>query len=128
MSFRLPDVGEGLEEAEVVAWLVAEGDEVTRDQPLVEILTDKAQVELPSPTGRVGWCALGAAVGDVVKVGAVIVELDAGGGSGGGGGAPAGSAELASPARRGPGGDDRAGPRAAPPPRRRPGCGPRRRR
>ncbi len=97
VSFRLPDVGEGLEEAEVVTWLVAEGDEVTRDQPLVEILTDKAQVELPSPTaGRV--VRLGAAVGDVVKVGAVIVELDAGGGGGGGGGAPAVPAELATPA------------------------------
>ena len=47
--FLLPDIGEGLEEAEVVEWLVAVGDVVARDQPLVEVLTDKASSELPSP-------------------------------------------------------------------------------
>ena len=48
-SFLLPDIGEGLEEAEIVEWLVTVGQEVVRDQPLVEVLTDKASSELPSP-------------------------------------------------------------------------------
>ena len=47
--FRLPDLGEGLEEAEVVQWLVAEGDQVELNQPLVEVNTAKALVEIPSP-------------------------------------------------------------------------------
>ena len=49
VEFVLPDVGEGLEEGEIVSWLVAAGDTVARDQPLVEVQTDKALVELPSP-------------------------------------------------------------------------------
>lgn len=76
IEFRLPDVGEGLEEAEVRRWLVAEGDVVKRDQPLVEVETDKALVELPSPVaGTV--LALRADIGDIVKVGEVLIELDA---------------------------------------------------
>jgi hypothetical protein len=47
--FRLPDLGEGLEEAEISSWLVAEGDEVVLNQPLVEVETAKAVVEIPSP-------------------------------------------------------------------------------
>ena len=47
--FVLPDLGEGLEEAEVVQWLVAEGDPVELNQPLVEVNTAKALVEIPSP-------------------------------------------------------------------------------
>lgn len=71
-DFRLPDVGEGLEQAEILEWLVAPGDIVARDQPLVEILTDKSQTQLPSPTsGTVA--SLGAEVGDIVEVGAVLV-------------------------------------------------------
>ncbi|MEM7337137.1 MAG: dihydrolipoamide acetyltransferase family protein [Actinomycetota bacterium] len=84
-AFRLPDVGEGLDEAEIVTWLVAEGDTVTRDQPLVEILTDKSQTELPSPQDGV-ITRLGAAVGDIVPVGDVLVEFD--------GGAPAGASSA----------------------------------
>jgi pyruvate dehydrogenase E2 component (dihydrolipoamide acetyltransferase) len=49
VEFKLPDVGEGIHEAEIVRWLVAEGDTVSLDQPLVEIQTDKALVEIPSP-------------------------------------------------------------------------------
>ena len=76
VEFRLPDVGEGLDEAEIVDWLVAEGAQVARDQPLVEILTDKAQVELPSPVaGRVVRLAVPA--GERVKVGTLLVELAA---------------------------------------------------
>ena len=48
-EFRLPDLGEGLPEAEIVQWLVAEGDEVTLNQPIAEVETAKAVVELPSP-------------------------------------------------------------------------------
>lgn len=83
VAFRLPDVGEGLDEAEVVRWLVGEGEEVARDQPLVEVLTDKAQVELPSPVaGRV--LRLAAAEGDIIKVGTLLVELTTAAGSSGG--------------------------------------------
>ena len=53
-EFRLPDIGEGVVEGEVVRWLVADGDAVVEDQPVVEIMTDKATVEIPSPkTGQV---------------------------------------------------------------------------
>ena len=58
--FAMPDLGEGLEEGEIVAWLVAEGDDVALNQPLVEVETAKAAVEIPSPfAGRV--VALGTA-------------------------------------------------------------------
>ncbi|MHB8333629.1 MAG: dihydrolipoamide acetyltransferase family protein [Acidimicrobiales bacterium] len=76
--FMLPDVGEGLVEAEIVAWKVAVGDVVTLNQPLVDIETAKATVELPSPyAGTV--TALHGAVGDVMAVGAplVVIETDA---------------------------------------------------
>ena len=54
-EFRLPDIGEGVVEGEVVRWLVKEGDPLRLDQPMVEIMTDKATVEIPSPrAGRVG--------------------------------------------------------------------------
>ena len=73
-EFRLPDLGEGLTEAEIVAWLVAVGDRVALNQPLVEVQTAKADVELPSPfAGEV--TALHAAVGDVVAVGAPLVSV-----------------------------------------------------
>ncbi len=48
-EFKLPDLGEGLTEGEVARWLVAEGDEIAEDEPLVEIQTDKTTVEIPSP-------------------------------------------------------------------------------
>jgi len=48
-EFKLPDIGEGVVEGEIVKWLVAEGDEVVEDQPLVEVMTDKATVTIPSP-------------------------------------------------------------------------------
>ena len=48
-AFKLPDLGEGLTEGEVARWLVAEGQEIAEDDPLVEIQTDKATVEIPSP-------------------------------------------------------------------------------
>ena len=70
----LPDLGEGLEEAEIVAWHVTEGDHVVTDQPLVSVETDKAVVELPSPqSGRIA--RLFGAKGDLVKVGAPLIEF-----------------------------------------------------
>ncbi len=76
-EFRLPDLGEGLQEAEIVAWHVTEGDHVVADQPLVSVETDKAVVEVPSPrSGRIAR-RLGAK-GDLVKVGAVLVEFSEG--------------------------------------------------
>jgi pyruvate dehydrogenase E2 component (dihydrolipoamide acetyltransferase) len=75
VDFVLPDVGEGLEEGEIVSWLVEAGDSVTRDQPLVEVQTDKALVELPSPVaGQIVSLAFGP--GDIVKVGQVLVVLE----------------------------------------------------
>jgi pyruvate dehydrogenase E2 component (dihydrolipoamide acetyltransferase) len=73
-EFRLPDIGEGLTEAEIVRWMVAVGDRITADQPIVEVETDKAVVEIPSPyAGMV--VALGGAEGDVIEVGAVLITV-----------------------------------------------------
>ena len=74
-ELKLPDVGEGIAEGEVVRWLVAEGAEVKEDDPLVEILTDKANVEIPSPvTGTV--VKILAAPGQVVKVGELLALIE----------------------------------------------------
>src|SRR4051812_24086724 len=73
-EFKLPDLGEGLTEGEIARWLVAEGDEVAEDQPLVEIQTDKTTVEIPSPAaGRVA--KIHVAEGEVVPVGTVLVVI-----------------------------------------------------
>ena len=74
-DFRLPDLGEGLPEAELVQWLVAEGDTVTLNQTIAEVETAKAVVELPSPYAGV-VSALHAAAGDVVEVGSVLISFD----------------------------------------------------
>jgi len=82
-DFRLPDLGEGLPEAELVQWLVAEGDSVTLNQTIAEVETAKAVVELPSPfAGTVG--ALHASAGDVVEVGSVLISFDVAGAEAGG--------------------------------------------
>ncbi|MPZ53430.1 MAG: hypothetical protein GEU79_11985 [Acidimicrobiia bacterium] len=74
-EFLLPDIGEGLAEAEIVRWLVAEGETVAVDEPLVEVETDKAVVDIPSP-----WAGIvrshGAAEGETIEVGAVLVTID----------------------------------------------------
>lgn len=76
-EFRLVDIGEGLTEAEIVSWLVAVGDHVVEDQPVVEIETDKAVVEMPAPvTGTV--VSLGGEPGTVVAVGEVLIVIDDG--------------------------------------------------
>jgi pyruvate dehydrogenase E2 component (dihydrolipoamide acetyltransferase) len=74
-EFRLPDIGEGLAEAEVAKWLVSVGDRVAEDQPVVEMMTDKASVELPSPGAGV-VIEQRVAEGDVVKTGAVLYVLE----------------------------------------------------
>jgi pyruvate dehydrogenase E2 component (dihydrolipoyllysine-residue acetyltransferase) len=73
-EFRLPDLGEGLTEGEVARWLVAEGERVEEDQPLLEIQTDKTTVEIPSPfAGTVLKILVGE--GEVAPVGAVLVVV-----------------------------------------------------
>ena len=73
-QFMLPDLGEGLDEAEIVTWHVNEGDHVVTDQPLVSVETDKAVVEVPSPWGGRIARVFGTK-GDLVKVGAPLVEF-----------------------------------------------------
>jgi 2-oxoisovalerate dehydrogenase E2 component (dihydrolipoyl transacylase) len=79
-EFALPDLGEGLTEAEIVQWLVAEGDTVALNQTLAEVETAKAIVELPSPYAGV-ISALHAGAGDVVPVGTPLVAFDLAGAS-----------------------------------------------
>jgi 2-oxoisovalerate dehydrogenase E2 component (dihydrolipoyl transacylase) len=75
---KLPDVGEGVAEAELVEWHVKVGDLVREDAVLAAVMTDKATVEIPAPAdGTVAW--LGAEVGDTVAVGAPLVKLDVAG-------------------------------------------------
>ena len=71
-EFKLPDLGEGLTEGEVARWLVGEGQEIAEDDPLVEIQTDKATVEIPSPAAGV-VSRIFVAEGEVVPVGTVLV-------------------------------------------------------
>jgi 2-oxoisovalerate dehydrogenase E2 component (dihydrolipoyl transacylase) len=73
--FRLPDVGEGTAEAEIVAWHVKPGEAVAEDQPLVDVMTDKATVEITSPTAGV-VAVLHGQPGDMAPVGGALVELD----------------------------------------------------
>lgn len=73
-EFKLPDLGEGLTEGEVARWLVAEGDTIAQDEPLVEIQTDKATVEIPSPAAGTVLRIL-VAEGHVAPVGAVLVVI-----------------------------------------------------
>jgi pyruvate dehydrogenase E2 component (dihydrolipoamide acetyltransferase) len=73
-EFKLPDLGEGLTEGEIAKWLVAEGDEIAEDDPLVEIQTDKTTVEIPSPAaGTVTRILVGE--GEVAPVGTVLVVI-----------------------------------------------------
>jgi pyruvate dehydrogenase E2 component (dihydrolipoamide acetyltransferase) len=77
-DFYMPDIGEGVVEGEIVGWLVKEGDVVKLDQPLVQVMTDKATVELPSP--RAGTVRkIYFKDGDICPVGKVLVQIDDGG-------------------------------------------------
>ncbi|ACO75253.1 Catalytic domain of components of various dehydrogenase complexes [Laribacter hongkongensis HLHK9] len=74
-TFCLPDLGEGLQEAEIVAWHVGEGSRVVLDQPLLSVETAKAIVDVPAPfAGLVMRCHAG--VGDIVPLGAPLVDID----------------------------------------------------
>lgn len=74
-EFRLPDIGEGIAEAEIVAWYVQPGDMVEEDAPLADMMTDKATVEMTAPvSGRV--VALAGAVGDQIAIGAVLATFE----------------------------------------------------
>jgi 2-oxoisovalerate dehydrogenase E2 component (dihydrolipoyl transacylase) len=75
-NIKMPDIGEGIAEVELVAWRVAVGDEVAEDQILADVMTDKATVEIPSHVaGRV--VSLDAQVGEVVAVGSPIIQIEA---------------------------------------------------
>ena len=80
-EFKLPDIGEGVIEGEIVTWKVKPGDAVVEDQPLVEVMTDKATVEIPSPRAGTIIDIYGKA-GDKIKVGAVLLKIDSRGRSG----------------------------------------------
>ncbi|MEY2746780.1 MAG: hypothetical protein RL112_1822, partial [Planctomycetota bacterium] len=94
IDFKLPDIGEGIAEGEIVKWLVKPGDSVKEHQAVVEVMTDKATVEVPSPAaGTIG--ELRAKEGQTVPVGSVIFTLETAGAApvmmshGGGHSAPA---------------------------------------
>src|SRR2546422_3187314 len=71
-EFKLPDIGEGVHEGEVVKWFVKEGDPVKENDPIVEVMTDKVTVQIPSPvTGKI--LQLRAKEGEVVKVGSTLI-------------------------------------------------------
>jgi len=74
---KLPDVGEGIAEAEIVEWHVNAGDTIVEDQVMVEVMTDKATVELPSPVAGV-VLSVGAAVGEILSVGSPLIRIDTG--------------------------------------------------
>lgn len=79
-EFKLPDLGEGMQEAEIRRWLVKPGDTIKLDQPMVEVETDKAVVEIPAPVaGKVA--AIRVPEGQVAKLGEVLVTFDAPGAS-----------------------------------------------
>jgi 2-oxoglutarate dehydrogenase complex dihydrolipoamide succinyltransferase (E2) component len=76
-ELKLPDIGEGIAEGEILKWLVKEGEKITEEQPLVEVMTDKVNVQIPSPrTGTV--TRILAKEGESVKVGQVILVIDSG--------------------------------------------------
>lgn len=98
---KLPDVGEGVAEAELVEWMVREGAHVREDQVIGAVMTDKATVEIPSPVeGKVTW--LGAKPGDIVSVGSPIIKLDVEGAGNASADAAAGDAIAKAPKKEAP--------------------------
>jgi 2-oxoisovalerate dehydrogenase E2 component (dihydrolipoyl transacylase) len=115
--FKMPDLGEGTVEAEIVAWHVKVGDQVTEDQVMAEVMTEKAAVEVPAPvTGRV--VSITGGPGDMVRVGAELVVFDTAGGAeeetGEAESTAAAPTPAPSPARAGEGGGE--GPAVGPKP------------
>ncbi|PTQ08616.1 branched-chain alpha-keto acid dehydrogenase subunit E2 [Sphingomonas oleivorans] len=75
IAFKLPDIGEGIAEAEIVAWHVRPGDHVEEDQPLADMMTDKATVEMTAPvTGRI--VEIGGEVGDQLAIGSILAVFE----------------------------------------------------
>src|SRR6185295_17000076 len=98
-TFNLPDLGEGLPEAEIVTWHVKAGDQIKVDQPLLAVETAKAVVDVPSPyTGRIA--KLHAGEGDIVQTGKPLVDFEVEGEASKG--APASAAKPAAPAAAAP--------------------------
>ena len=77
-TFKLPDIGEGISEAEIVAWHVAVGDRVEEDQQLADMMTDKATVEMESPVSGV-VVELAGEVGDMVPIGSTLAVIEVAG-------------------------------------------------
>lgn len=100
--FKLPDVGEGTAEAEIVAWHVKVGDTIAEDQQLVDVMTDKATVEMTSPVSGV-VVSLHGTPGEMATVGAPLVELDVeGAGNAPAKGTPVKTETAAEPAKKAP--------------------------
>ena len=100
-DFYMPDIGEGVVEGEIVGWKVKEGDKVKLDQPLVEVMTDKATVELPSP--RAGTVKkLYFKEGDIAPVGKILVTIEEEGAPAGAGNGKPGSHDAPKPASHTP--------------------------
>ena len=74
-AFKLPDIGEGVVEGEVVEWMVAVGDTVKEDDPILSVMTDKATVEIPAPCDGTVTKIIGEA-GDILPVGVVCIEFE----------------------------------------------------
>ncbi len=74
-AFKMPDIGEGVVEGEVVEWMVAVGDTVKEDDPILSVMTDKATVEIPSPVDGTVTKVVGEA-GDILPVGVVCIEFE----------------------------------------------------
>src|SRR6185503_9000871 len=79
-EFKLPDIGEGVVEGEIVKWLVKEGDAIAEDQPVVELMTDKATVTVPAPKGGKVVRVHGKE-GEMAKVHHPLVTLEVAGGT-----------------------------------------------
>jgi pyruvate dehydrogenase E2 component (dihydrolipoamide acetyltransferase) len=93
-ELRLPDIGEGVAEGEILKWMAKEGDTIKEDQPILEVMTDKVNVQIPAPrSGRVEKILV--KEGDIAKVGQTIMVIDDGSG---GGGAPGSAPSAPAPA------------------------------
>jgi pyruvate dehydrogenase E2 component (dihydrolipoamide acetyltransferase) len=101
-EFKLPDIGEGVVEGEIVKWLVKAGDQIVEDQPLVEVMTDKATVTIPSPRRGKVVQTLGKE-GEIAKVHQTLVVLDVEGVGGASHGVPTQQPGTAAPAQTAPG-------------------------
>jgi 2-oxoisovalerate dehydrogenase E2 component (dihydrolipoyl transacylase) len=96
-AFKLPDIGEGVVEGEVVEWMVAVGDTVKEDDPILSVMTDKATVEIPAPCDGTVTKIIGEA-GDILPVGVVCIEFEVEGDGNAAASEPAPAVEEAKPA------------------------------